>query len=39
VYGMPRSAMENGAAMTAVPLQRIAPELVRSVEKQKARQL
>lgn len=39
VYGMPRSAMENGAAKTAVPLQRIAPELVRSVEKQKARQL
>ncbi|WP_217595936.1 chemotaxis protein CheB [Cohnella sp. GbtcB17] len=39
VYGMPRSAMENGAAQTALPLQRIAPELVRSVEKPKAKQL
>lgn len=39
VYGMPRSAVENGAAQTALPLQRIAPELVRSVEKPKAKQL
>ncbi|CAI6027256.1 chemotaxis protein CheB [Cohnella sp. JJ-181] len=39
VYGMPRSAVENGAAQKTVPLQRIAPELVRSVDKQKAKQL
>ncbi|MDI4646201.1 chemotaxis protein CheB [Cohnella hashimotonis] len=39
VYGMPRSAMENGAAQTAVPLQRIAPELVKAVEKPNAKQL
>ncbi|MDG0793563.1 CheB methylesterase domain-containing protein [Cohnella ginsengisoli] len=39
VYGMPRSAMECGAAQTAVPLHRIAPELVKSVEKPKAKQL
>ncbi|MFC3797788.1 chemotaxis protein CheB [Cohnella sp. GCM10012308] len=39
VYGMPRSAMENGAAQTALPLQRIAPELVKAVEKPKAKQL
>ncbi|SFB57279.1 two-component system, chemotaxis family, response regulator CheB [Cohnella sp. OV330] len=39
VYGMPRSAMECGAAQTALPLHRIAPELVKSVEKPKAKQL
>lgn len=39
VYGMPRSAIECGAAQTALPLQRIAPELVKSVEKPKAKQL
>lgn len=38
VYGMPRSAVENGAAEAQVPLQEIAPELVRSVGRQRAKQ-
>lgn len=38
VYGMPRSAVENGAAQAQFPLQQIAPELIRSVERPRAKQ-